>query len=66
MEERDIATRCYTIPLEKKSGGPYIPDKSHPTFDRYLCFDTETTTDPRQSLKFGSAKLVIQGRIVFT
>jgi len=66
MEERDIATRCYTIPLEKKSGGPYIPDKSHPTFDRYLCFDTETTTDPRESLKFGSAKLVIQGSVAYT
>lgn len=66
MEERDIAIRCYTLPLEKKSGGPYIPDESHPTFDRYLCFDTETTTDPRQSLIFGSAKLVIQGRVVFT
>lgn len=65
MEERDVAIRCYTQPLEAGVNKPYRSDLPAPSFERYLCLDTETTVDAQQSLKFGSAILVIQNRIAY-
>ncbi len=66
MEERDVAIRCFTQPLEAGVNRSYHSDHPAPSFERYLCLDTETTVDAQQSLKFGSAILVVQNRIAYT
>ncbi|SMH71349.1 DNA polymerase [Candidatus Nitrosotalea okcheonensis] len=59
MNEETIAIRAYTVP-KKSNLGKNKPksykrpdDNANPTFDRVLVFDTETTTDLYQNLKFG-------------
>src|SRR2546427_12752497 len=60
MNEETIAVRAYTIPkkVDFVQEQPEIhekqPEKTKiPVFDRILVFDTETTTDLYQNLKFG-------------
>lgn len=65
MEERDIAVRCFTRPVENNRRHSFRNDRSIPTFERYLVLDTETTVDTKQSLKFGSAILMIHGRVSY-
>ena len=62
MEEKRIAVRCYAVPSGTKRPR-YGTDKKNPSFDRYMVLDTETTADERQSLKFGSAIIVVQGKV---
>lgn len=62
MEEKRIAVRCYAKPMDVKR--PYGDTaKKTPSFERYMVLDNETTTDQRQSLKFGSAIIVVQNGI---
>jgi hypothetical protein len=51
----DIAVRAY-IPLEEESSA-YAVDNRTIIFSRVLVFDTETTIDQYQNLKFGSFKI---------
>lgn len=62
-EEKDIAVRAYICPEGGWSSSTSIVDE--PDFNRIVVLDTETTTDERQSLKFGTAVLVIHGQVKF-
>lgn len=64
MNPEQIAIRAYTKP--RLNLGTKLPDsmpKSIPEFDRILVFDTETTTDLFQNLKFGYFKIFQYGRL---
>ena len=52
MNEETIAIRAYTVP-QKAHFKKTTPRPEIPVFDRILVFDTETTTDLYQNLKFG-------------
>lgn len=56
-----MAVRAYVPPSEeeKVSSSTFNPpdDAGHGPFDRIIVFDTETTTDRLQNLKFGSFKI---------
>lgn len=60
MSEETIAVRAYTVPKiddssknKSKSYQNLLDKGKNPAFDRLLVFDTETTTDLYQNLKFG-------------
>lgn len=59
MNEETIAIRAYTVPKignsrhKSKSYKRQLDESTNPVFDRALVFDTETTTDLYQNLKFG-------------
>jgi hypothetical protein len=58
----EIAVRAYVPSLDQITFKPY--EKTSQTFDRVLIFDTETTTDRFQTLKFGSFKILQYGKLV--
>ena len=64
-EELPVFLRVVEEPLKPRKGT--VPaDKPGPN-DRFtLVFDTETTTDTRQELRFGIAQLYVNGRLVRT
>lgn len=66
MNPETIAVRAYTIPrqkLDKKR--PKFTPKTHLEFNRILIFDTETTTDLYQNLKFGYFKIMQYDRLEY-
>src|SRR5579872_2517382 len=61
VEERRIAVRAYTIPPPPKKSSynnddDYVPPPDHPSAFS-LTFDTETTNDAAQQLRFGTYQL---------
>ena len=66
LEPRDIQLRAYTTrnaPLQK--GASFARGKPTPS-DRVLVFDTETTTDEAQSLRFGVYKIFDNSELIET
>lgn len=66
------AIRCYARPLPKVISKVYHGEKSFiddyndiPSFDRVLVFDTETTNDQFQNLKFGSVQVYHYDKLKF-
>jgi hypothetical protein len=57
----DIAVRAYVPSQDEVPFKPY--QKAMRTFDRVLIFDTETTIDQLQTLKFGSFKIYQYGKL---
>lgn len=55
MNAQTIAVRAYTIPQDSKPPSDYTAKV--PFFDRTITWDTETTTDYLQNLKFGYFKV---------
>ena len=61
MHKETIAIRAYTVPksIENTQNHAYSEPKLH--FDRILVWDTETTTDIYQNLKFGYFEILQNG-----
>lgn len=64
MNDETIAIRAYTKPrLSPRTKLPNFEPKLVLEFDRILVFDTETTTDLFQNLKFGYFKIFQYGKL---
>lgn len=59
------AVRAYTIPKKPEFRGFENKNTQKTTFDRVLVFDTESTVDLRQSLKFGYFEIYQYGSIEY-
>lgn len=65
MNDEIAAVRAYTVPRHEKQDQkrPEFEYKAIPNFDRIMILDTETTTDPRQNLKFGYFMVIYYGKL---
>lgn len=65
MNDEIAAIRAYTVPRQEKSDQkrPEFTHKAVPNFDRIMIWDTETTTDQRQNLKFGYFMVIYYGML---
>ncbi|MCJ8306185.1 MAG: hypothetical protein HRU07_03945 [Nitrosopumilus sp.] len=66
MHKQTIAVRAYTVPksMKKPQNNTHFEPKTH--FDRVIVWDTETTTDLYQNLKFGYFEILQQGILEHT
>jgi len=61
MSDETIAVRAYTVPKNTQNESVFIPIPHNRPLDRCIVFDTETTTDRYQNLKFGYFEIFQHG-----